>query len=587
MKLNYKRTVLVGFAFFLICLFWQAYDTIIPKILTDHFGLPQAWSGIVMALDNILALFMLPLFGSLSDRCRAKMGKRKPFVLAGTIVAVATFVLLTVADGAQLAAIREVSAIDDAKALETVYDAVAQDGLTTPEGDSFVLAQRYEKKAFVAIRSSTEEARLSADSLTYKSISGEEQTIESKYKTSIVTSDGKVFYLRDRSTGYDVPIGDTIVCDGETLSLPVLYAEGGTFKTATNAVYTNYVVPARQAYVKTVTAQNPSMLIWFMAILLIVLISMSTFRSPAVALMPDVTVKPLRSKANAIINLLGTLGGMIVLVLGMGFAFNNSAIANTFRSYLPFFVTVGGVMLAALVVFMLTVKEPLWAAEAEKEGIALEAEPEEAQEGGKKLSRAELRSLLFILASVALWYFGYNAVTSKYSVYATNVLDLDYSTTLLIANAAAVISYLPVGLISSRVGRKKTILAGVTMLTAAFGVACFLRVGSSAIVMNLMFALAGIGWATINVNSFPMVVELSRGGDIGKYTGYYYAASMAAQALTPFISGLFMDEFGMTTLFPYATVFVALAFVTMLFVRHGDAKPAPKKTALEHFDVGD
>lgn len=146
MKLNYKRTVLVGFAFFLICLFWQAYDTIIPKILTDHFGLPQAWSGIVMALDNILALFMLPLFGSLSDRCRAKMGKRKPFVLAGTIVAVATFVLLTVADGAQLAAIREVSAIDDAKALETVYDAVAQDGLTTPEGDSFVLAQRYEKK---------------------------------------------------------------------------------------------------------------------------------------------------------------------------------------------------------------------------------------------------------------------------------------------------------------------------------------------------------------------------------------------------------------------------------------------------------
>ena len=176
-------------------------------------------------------------------------------------------------------------------------------------------------------------------------------------------------------------------------------------------------------------------------------------------------------------------------------------------------------------------------------------------------------------------------MTSKYSVYATNVLDLDYSTTLLIANAAAVISYIPVGIISSKVGRKKTILAGVVMLAVAFGVACFMRVGSPAIVMNIMFALAGIGWATINVNSFPMVVELSRNGNIGKYTGYYYSASMAAQALTPFVSGIFMDRFGMTALFPYATVFVCLAFVTMMLVKHGDSKPEPAKSKLEAFDV--
>ena len=92
-------------------------------------------------------------------------------------------------------------------------------------------------------------------------------------------------------------------------------------------------------------------------------------------------------------------------------------------------------------------------------------------------------------------------------------------------------------------------------------------------VMNLLFATAGIGWATINVNSYPMVVELSRGGDVGKYTGFYYTASMAAQTLTPIISGFLMDTFGMTTLFPYGAVFVLLAFVTMLFVRHGDNRP--------------
>ena len=150
----------------------------------------------------------------------------------------------------------------------------------------------------------------------------------------------------------------------------------------------------------------------------------------------------------------------------------------------------------------------------------------------------------------------------------------------MIANVAAIISYLPVGFVASRIGRKKTILAGIVMLASAFFVASFLREGSSALLMNCMFALAGIGWATINVNSFPMVVELSRGGDVGKYTGFYYTASMAAQTVTPWVSGMFMDRIGLTTLFPYATIFVALAFVTMLFVRHGDSRPAQVESRL-------
>ena len=98
--------------------------------------------------------------------------------------------------------------------------------------------------------------------------------------------------------------------------------------------------------------------------------------------------------------------------------------------------------------------------------------------------------------------------------------------------------------------------------------------------MPVLFALAGIGWATINVNSYPMVVELSRGSNVGKYTGYYYTASMAAQVVTPILSGVFLD-INFRTLFPYAAIFVALAFVTMLFVRHGDAKPDAKQTVLD------
>ena len=213
--------------------------------------------------------------------------------------------------------------------------------------------------------------------------------------------------------------------------------------------------------------------------------------------------------------------------------------------------------------------------------------PEEADTPQGRLGKGELRSLLFILGSIVLWFMGYNAVTSKYSVYAEKVLGMDYNTTLLLAQAAAIISYLPVGMIASRVGRKKTILAGILMLTAAFGTASFLRVGSSQLLMNAMFCLAGIGWATINVNSFPMVVEMCKGSDVGKYTGFYYTASMAAQTLTPYLSGKLMDMEGMTALFPYATVCVGLAFVTMLFVRHGDSKPMKKQSTLEAFDVED
>ena len=225
----------------------------------------------------------------------------------------------------------------------------------------------------------------------------------------------------------------------------------------------------------------------------------------------------------------------------------------------------------------------------QRDSLALQIEEEtEASGENRKLSGPEVRSLLFILASVALWYFGYNAVTSKYSVYASNVLNMDYNTTLLVAQGAAIISYLPAGIVASKIGRKKTILAGVVMLSAAFGAASFLRSGSSVLLMNVLFALAGIGWATINVNSFPMVVEMCSGGDIGKYTGYYYTASMTAQILTPMLSGALMkvEGLGMTVLFPYATIFAALAFVTMAMVRHGDAKPEAKK-GLEALDTED
>ena len=480
MKLNYKRTILVGFAFFLICAFWQAYDNTIPLILTNKFGMSQTWSGVIMALDNILALFLLPLFGAISDRSHSKKGRRTPFIVVGTLIAAVALVALSFVDMAQLNNIKDVSAIDDPAALVTIYEKEKDETLLTPDGVRFTLADKFSQEEFAAI-----------------------------------------------------------------------------------------------------------------------------FRSPAVALMPDVTVKPLRSKANAIINLMGSAGGILVLVLGMVFA--TASVRNALMSYTAYFAVIAAIMLTALVIFLLTVREPVWAAQMVEESVrygledkpaeaeqlaenadvaepAVAAEPAQPQKQG--LSPEEKKSMIFILLSIVLWFFGYNAVTSKYSVYASNILHKDYNLTLIIAQAAAIISYLPVGMIASKVGRKKTIRAGVIMLAAAFGVAAFLRDNSPSMLMNAMFALAGIAWATINVNSFPMVVEMCSEQDVGRYTGLYYTASMAAQVATPMLSGLLMDKLGMTVLFPYAAVFSALALVSLHFVHHGDSRPEAKKglDALEDMD---
>ena len=521
MKLNTKRTILVGFAFFLICAFWQIYDVTIAMTLTSKFGMPQDLSGIVMALDNILALFMLPLFGGISDRCHAKMGRRTPFVLVGTIMAVVCLLALSFVDNAQLANIEKYSKINDPATMEVIYDEQKETWLKTPEGVDFRLVDIYSREEF---------AQLTTES-----------------KTTEVNSFGR-----------EVEVN----------------------------LYTRHVVPARQACANAATSANPTVLIVFIGVLLMLLISMATFRTPAVALMPDVTLKPLRSKANAVINLMGNAGGIIVLGLGSVMAI--SKVKNAYMSYTVPFAIVGGIMLLALIVFMLTVKEPLWAKQMQEESqrLGLEEGSNEPTGEKRKLSKAEKRSLFFILASIVLWFFGYNAVTSKYTVYAQDVLDKDATTTLLLANVAAIVSYLPVGLVASKVGRKKTIMAGVAMLFTAFLVAAFMTASSPSWLMTSMFILAGVAWATINVNSFPMVVEMCSGSDVGKYTGYYYTASMAAQSLTPYFSGLFMENVAKTTLFPYAAIFVALAFVTMAMVKHGDTK-AEAKVGLEALDIED
>lgn len=437
MKLNYKRTFFIGLAFLSISAFWQMYDNIIPLMLQNTFGLGETLTGALMAADNVLALFLLPIFGAISDKVETGFGKRMPFIVGGTVLAVILMLILPAAD----------------------------------KGVNLVL---------------------------------------------------------------------------------------------------------------------------FIGALFALLVSMGLYRSPAVALMPDLTPNKLRSKGNAVINLMGAVGGvytliMIKLLVGKGDR----------PDYTPLFVSVAALMAIAVGVLVITINEKKVkekvAAEIreyeEREDVVIMNEDveEQADESGKHAMPPEVkRSMIFLLASIFFWFMAYNAVTTAFSRYTKVVWHLEgggFADCLMVATVAAIISYIPIGNIASRVGRKKTIMGGVVLMSLCYFAAIF--AGTYHPVINIAFALIGIAWAAINVNSYPMIVEMSKGCDIGKFTGTYYTFSMTAQIFTPVLSGFLLEKVSYRTLFPYAMVFSILAFLTMTQVQHGDARPDKKKSILENFDVDD
>ena len=434
MKLDNKRTVLTGLAFLSICAFWQMYNSIVPLLLTNTFQLNETYSGMIMAADNILALFLLPLFGSLSDKTSTRIGKRMPYVLFGTGAAIILMNILPIIDNSYSAA---------------------------PSG----------------------------------------------------------------------------------------------FKTVS-----------------------------FVIVLGLLLVAMGTYRSPAVALMPDITPKPLRSKANAIINLMGALGGVIYLGVAAVMYPNSKVAGLEHVNYQPLFIVVASIMFVAVAVLFLTVKEPKLVAE-QRELEAKHPEWNLAEDDGsghETLPASVKKSLGFLLASICLWFIGYNAVETWFTTYVSQVMGQALggaSTCLLIATGGAVISYIPIGVLASKIGRKRTIMGGIILLASCVGLGYFLTTTYHEInlIMFIICALVGLAWAAINVNSLPMVVEMCKGSDIGKFTGYYYTFSMAAQVVTPVVAGYLMRNVSYTALFPYAAAFVAMSFATMLFVKHGDNKPEAKK----------
>ena len=488
MKLNYKRTIYIGLAFFIISMFWVVYDNIIAKMLINYFGLNQTASGVVMALDNIVALFMLPLFGALSDKTKSKYGKRTPYIVIGVLLSAVFFIGVGIFGTAQQ------------KALEDS---------NIPEVEEIV--------------------------------------------------------VDDKVIGYS--FGDLEFKPQEGEETKKLYE------------YKELALKEHEIAARAVSQDNMGYLIGFIVILCIVLIIMSIYRTPAVSLMPDVTPKPLRSKANAIINLMGTVAGILCL----GIIMVNEMF---FKTYMFTFILLPVLMVGFLILFLIKIKEPELVQEFNDQ-YPEEVDVVEETTVKEKMPKDVRKSFMLILLSVVFWFMAYNAATSKFSVYAGNVLNTMFTTPLQVAYITAAIAFIPIGIVASKIGRKKTIIIGILILLVAFLIGSFLTEKTKGLIYVTM-GLAGIGWATINVNSYPMVVEMSKSSNIGKYTGYYYTASMAAQIITPVLSGLVMDGFfikslgtDMRRLFPYSVVFCVLALITMLQVKHGDAKPIPSEVQMD------
>lgn len=426
LRLNYKRTFFIGLAFLSISAFWQLYDNIVPLILKETFHMGETQTGMIMAADNVLALFLLPLFGALSDKTNSKFGKRTPFIVCGTIVSVIFMLFIPVAD-------------------------------------------------------------------------------------------------------------------------------------------------------------QQKNIILFIISLGIVLLAMGSYRSPAVALMPDLTPKPLRSQANAVINLMGAVGGIITLLF-IKFLTPKEEHPNYFGIYL----SVAGIMVFAVIVLIVFIRENKLLEETKKynmdENTRTMHVDDSKEELSSGMSKSVRRSLVLLLASIFLWFTAYNAVTTAFSRYAKEVWNMQaggFANCLLVATGAAIISYIPIGFIATRFGRKKTIIGGILLITLSYFMGCFFLEYSSFI--NFVFALTGIGWAAINVNSYPMVVEMSKGSDVGKYTGLYYIISMTAQIITPILSGFLLEQISYRVLFPYAVSFSVASLFTMVFVKHGDSKPVKKEKILDNF----
>lgn len=467
-KLNYKRTLIIGFAFFGILLLWQVYDTWCPPFLTQLFMKAlnaeksedvQYIVGVVMAMDNLAALLIMPLFGRLSDRTHTRIGKRMPYILVGTMVCAIAFPFIP------------------------------------------------------------------------------------------------VFFHFNNIVG-------------------------------------------------TITMMG------------IVLVFAMMYRNPAVSLMPDMTPKPLRSKANGLINIMGYLGGAFATVVGVIFVlshylgtgnppYDGPQVGQLWVIEMPFVIASLLMVISAAILFFL-VKENKIADEvkdemARGELVATSAE-KLSEDDDAPLSRANRIMLFLILGAEFFWFMADNGVAtflSNYIIYNVGASTVSTAILTIVGGVGSVVGFILGGIIASKIGRKWTLLSGLFLTIASYalwivftntmGLQNGFTLSGLPIWLYILWLFKGFGMSLVHVNSYPMVVELCTGKKIGQFTGYYYAASMSAQTVTPMAFGalLLAPAFDWNLLPIYAGICIAVSIVIFLFVKNVKTRKTSINKGLAALDVED
>jgi len=399
MRLNYRKTFLLGLGFFAISLVWPLYNFYVPLFLRKYID-SQFWINVVMTLDNILAVSLIPFFGSLSDNTNTKFGHRMPYLLIGIPISALLFSILPTYSG-----------------------------------------------------------------------------------------------------------------------------------------------------------------FWnLMLILLVLNLSMSIYRAPTVALMPDITHPSLRSKANGIINFMGGLASVFVLLGG--------AFLYEWNKYSPF-ITTSILMIISLTLLYIFIKEPQKTVTSKEERISI-------IKSMTNIIKDKDKTALFLLMAIFFWFVGYQGIEATFSNYSVQFLGIKESTGSIILSSFAgffLLFAIPSGFIAARLGKRKTILTGIVGLVIIFTLLSFVRTTTVIfalpfnIVMMILLSIGGIFWALININSYPMVVETTTEDKIGTYTGLYYFFSSLAAILGPLLFGFFVDFIGFETMFITSALSFVLAFIFIFQIK--------------------
>ncbi|NLL56277.1 MAG: SLC45 family MFS transporter [Clostridiales bacterium] len=580
LKLNYPRTIKVGLGFCVVMIFWTVYNFVVPLLLEQAFGFSNTIRNIIVGIASALCIFLLPFFGKKSDKCKSKYGRRTPFIVVGTAISIIAMVLIPLSVNGQLS--ESHATRNTYKNFFLVEDASVHtpDGTTTREellgtwwdkadkGDfSFVEKSTYVK--LIEVHGTSQEARAYFTKI---------------YNAKVDSNDNGFLGFGGKPTKfYKYP---TYYGENNELERDEKVAIDKKEYNALKEDYSKYLKYGADEY--TSNAVNSNMktgaLVFFIIALLLVIISQTIIRTPAVSLMPDVTPSPLRSPGNAMINLIGGVGGAVgFLIYTITFMFEDKLALPT--QYWIIFGSMAVALGLVLALFILLVKENKWVKENQLicEQYGLETGNEEQEKNAprvnmfKQYGKAKMTSFFLILGSISLWFIGYYAISTNLAIYAVKVLELGSGLASIVSGASmlvAAIGFIPVGILARKIGRRWSIILGFGLAIVSFIlVGLFVTPASSSkmAVFTLCYLISGFGLIFANVNTLPMVLELSTPRDVGKFTGYYYVATMTAQTLGPIFGGLVMDYISSRGIFFFSAICITIGAILMLFVKHGES----------------